>query len=502
MRELLTNCSMEGVRFIADIRNPRFIRWSYFVLVLGSLAGGLVVAGLNLATVSSRPPLVVVTQVAPHPVQQVDFPAVALCSYNTISAAELDSYAKYLYSLEKNNTYSLEDLKRNLLAFSGLITTYSQVSFDANFTKYLAEVVRQTNVTDIIYRLSPKCESMFVRCGWRGGRASCNRLFALRITDVGYCCVFNSRYSSEDRKNHPYRVKQVGQEYGLSVIVKENTDDFTYVRRSGEELEMLIFDGRQYPLNRAGVIRTYPVRRNASVFVTLQASVQRASGSLRYMTEAWRGCALTYPEGLPRHSWSQCVAECRRRAALALCQCTPHTKPISNRSSNEVTCSLEHLACLDKHKEKLTFFYPGENAHESLSEEQADSVECLHCRPNCARLRYAAKIWTMPYKNIVRKILYNHFVQDVKLWNATVLRIYFTTNDQHLCLVETNMRIFEVLSFISCQWVLVVGATVVTVLEVLYHCTVRWRHHYARRRRQETLPRVKEAKRKKIKKKN
>ncbi|XP_034834269.1 uncharacterized protein [Maniola hyperantus] len=96
MRDLLTHCSMEGVRFVADARNPRFIRWSYFVLVLGSIAGGLVVAFLNLATISHRPPLVVVTQGAPYPVQQVDFPAVALCSYNTISAAELDSYAKYL----------------------------------------------------------------------------------------------------------------------------------------------------------------------------------------------------------------------------------------------------------------------------------------------------------------------------------------------------------------------------------------------------------------------
>ncbi|XP_069360878.1 uncharacterized protein [Maniola hyperantus] len=252
---------------------------------------------------------------------------------------------------------------------------------------------------------------------------------------------------------------------------------------------------------KAGLIRTFPVPRNASVFVTLQATEQRVSSSLRYLTEAWRGCALAYPEGRRKHSWSQCVAECRRRAALALCQCTPHTMPISNLSSNEVTCSLDHLACLDKHKEKLTFFYPGEEAHESLSEEQANSVECLHCRPNCARLRYTAKIWTVPYKNIVKKIFYGQLVQGVKLWNATVLRIYFTTNDQHLSLLETNMRIYEVISFISCQWVLVVGATVVTLLEAVYHCTVRWRHHYARRRRQETLPRIKEAGRK-IKRKN
>lgn len=44
--------------------------------------------------------------------------------------------------------------------------------------------------------------------------------------------------SPEDRSNPPYRVKKVGPDAGLSVVVKENTDDFTYVRRTGEELEV------------------------------------------------------------------------------------------------------------------------------------------------------------------------------------------------------------------------------------------------------------------------
>ncbi|XP_039757883.1 uncharacterized protein LOC120632144 [Pararge aegeria] len=181
----------------------------------------------------------------------------------------------------------MESLKNNLMAFSGVMTSAGQMAFDANFTKYLAAVARETNITNIIYKLSPKCESMLVRCSWGMHRTACRHLFAKRVTDLGYCCVFNARYSLEDRNNTPFRATMVGQDSGLSVVIQENTDDFTAVRRTGEELQLLLFDGSQYPLTRAGVIRSYPVRRSASVFVTLRATVQRASDSLRHYSEAW-----------------------------------------------------------------------------------------------------------------------------------------------------------------------------------------------------------------------
>ncbi|XP_039757882.1 uncharacterized protein LOC120632143 [Pararge aegeria] len=184
--------------------------------------------------------------------------------------------------------------------------------------------------------------------------------------------------------------------------------------------------------------------------------------------------------------WAQCVAECRRRAVQALCRCSPYTKPADNPRA---VCSLEHMACLDKHKEKLSFFYPGEHADESLSQEQSDSVECLHCRPDCARLLYAATLSTVPYGPFVKKAFYNHFAYGLKLENGTVIRIYFNTKSQQLYLVESNLRVYEVIAFMSSQWVFVLGMTLISVMEFVYHCTIRWHHHYKRRwRRDRNLP--------------
>ncbi|CAH2208464.1 jg19109, partial [Pararge aegeria aegeria] len=95
--------------------------------------------------------------------------------------------------------------------------------------------------------------------------------------------------------------------------------------------------------------------------------------------------------------------------------------------------------------EKLSFFYPGEHADESLSQEQSDSVECLHCRPDCARLLYAATLSTVPYGPFVKKAFYNHFAYGLKLENGTVIRIYFNTKSQQLYLVESNLRVYEVI---------------------------------------------------------
>ncbi|XP_023940698.1 pickpocket protein 11-like [Bicyclus anynana] len=189
--------------------------------------------------------------------------------------------------------------------------------------------------------------------------------------------------------------------------------------------------------------------------------------------------------GEARHYWAQCVAECRRRAVLALCQCTPHTKPVANRSADDVICSLEHMACLDKYREKLASFYPGDDADESLSEERADSVECLHCLPNCALRRYAARVWTVPYGGLGKRPFHNKFVDGLSLVNGTVLRIYFSREDQALYQVEANLIFYEVVAFLGNLSLLVMGITAITFYELVYFCTIRWRHHYKRRCRRD-----------------
>lgn len=51
---------------------------------------------------------------------------------------------------------------------------------------------------------------------------------------------------------------------------------------------------------------------------------------------------------------SNCVAACRIRSVLALCECVPFFMPTAtNVGSKSVTiCNLQHIACLNKYKSK------------------------------------------------------------------------------------------------------------------------------------------------------
>ncbi|XP_050354450.1 pickpocket protein 11-like [Nymphalis io] len=172
-------------------------------------------------------------------------------------------------------------------------------------------------------------------------------------------------------------------------------------------------------------------------------------------------------------SWARCVGRCRARAALALCGCAPHTLPSPHRTAQ--TCSLQHLACLAKHKEKFTFLYPGDSVHESLSEEQQDSVSCLHCRVGCERRRYSAELVTSPH---TPHLFLNRFFKGLDLTNTTIISIYYDKEHQLLYMLDTGLRWYEVFAAISSQSIFVVGLTVVSVIEFLYHLSFRWYHYY------------------------
>ncbi|CAH2094210.1 unnamed protein product [Euphydryas editha] len=482
MVEFLRNCSAEGLGFVLDKNNSNLIRLFYLALLLITMICGLILVTCNIHWSFHRPRLMVNLKSDRNPIQKIDFPAVAICSHNVISRSALHDYAKYLYSLDRNNIFTLEEIKQNLLAF-GALQSKSYLPYDFRFVKYLEEVAHETNITNILYKLSPKCESMLERCSWRAQRVKCLELFATRISNIGFCCIFNSRFSRVDRNNPPHKVNLVGMDAGLSVVVRENTDDFMHVLRVSDGVEVILFDGYQFPLIKAGIIRTYSASRNFLVSLKLNAQVQEAASSLLGYRDEWLRC--TAPRGAQsvQRSWSWCAGRCRARAALALCHCAPHAlQPLDYELPQ--TCSLEHLPCLYKHKEKFTFMYPGERVHESLSEEKQDSVSCLHCRMNCDRRQYSAELVSAP---LSRNMFLNTFFKGLDLTNTTIITVSFEKKNQHLYLVEPGLRWYEIVAAISSQCVFVVGLTAISVLEFIYHLTFRWYHHYTTHRQRDRI---------------
>ncbi|OWR45655.1 Sodium channel protein Nach [Danaus plexippus plexippus] len=239
-------------------------------------------------------------------------------------------------------------------------------------------------------------------------------------------------YFSIDKNNSVFRATKTGPDEGLQVVIKDNSQDFVRRVRPANDVQIMLFDGNQHPLARAGVIRVYSSGRNSFVFLSLRARMRLADPELAGYEDTWLGCGS--------RSWSQCISECRARMLRALCLCTPFDQP------TQTVCSLEHLECLAKYREKLKYFYPGEDVHESLREEKANAIHCEHCIPNCNVQHYSALMDVVPYGEHSYKIHRDNFMQGLKLMNTSVIRVYFRNSQQEIQVIELNRRWYESLS--------------------------------------------------------
>ncbi|KAI8425474.1 hypothetical protein MSG28_007219 [Choristoneura fumiferana] len=118
-------------------------------------------------------------------------------------------------------------------------------------------------------------------------------------------------------------------------------------------LQVLIFDGMEYPLLEGGGVRVQRTQPNAVVFFKLRTRTQLASSSLSI-----------FPEFLPSYSW--CLMECRRRAIEDLCGCL------------------------------------------HLPEESVNALFCPDCQPDCARTTHTVVSNRVPF-NHLRKMLRDSF---------------------------------------------------------------------------------------------
>ncbi|CAD0203692.1 unnamed protein product [Chrysodeixis includens] len=456
--------SVASVKYI-NSSTSSLQRYSYITLMLLTMAVGTSMVVNNYALIVEQPPLIISLQTTATPVSSFKFPAVAVWRP---------------YGNKKTYLFKRSEIEQNLLNMGALLT-FALPPLKVQFENFIRDVETTYNVTDIMFKLSANCSSILLRCSWRGRLEPCSSLFGSRLTALGFCCVFNSRYQPIDYHRKPAVLDLIGSDYGLGLVVKESRDDFAYVRRPVYGMEvMMIFAGDEYPMLESGDVRMYPLPRNASLYYNVHPLMQYPADDIRYYSEKWRGCRL-HGGGL---SW--CLTECRRETARALCGCVPyawqpqHAQPAPRAAAP--TCTLGELACLNKHREKFMYLNPGEGTHPALSQERQDAMDCAGCRVLCRRQLYNAQIsHSMHRLNL--SLFGNFLAEGISMVNTTMIRVFYNIDHQNWYTVEAFTRWTEIILKICTQWMVVTGLSVVTCTELVYHCTFRFVYHFLRRTR-------------------
>ncbi|KAG7296744.1 hypothetical protein JYU34_020673 [Plutella xylostella] len=311
-------------------RDTSWKMWRYLVFTF--IIMGLVTTGFIVHRLRQLPAVTVALPSLEHTIQNIDFPAVAFCSYNLINKTRAWDYAEFLHSKKHRfrrwyKNYSVEDIYKNLVNFGALID-FSLPSIDIDFTEFLQAVDGDRGMN-----LTAPCSEQLLHCNWRGRPHDCSELFALRLTQTG----------EGDRSNKPYRLDTVGSDNGLSVIVHTARDDDAYLRWTGVGTEVILFNGAEYPLMEGGGILAVPAAVNESTFLLLSTAEVDAPSDVHDVSEARRGCKF----GKPGETYIQCLTECRRKTIETLCGCVPFQYM---PAEGDTLCRLEQLPCLNKYR--------------------------------------------------------------------------------------------------------------------------------------------------------
>lgn len=130
-----------------------------------------------------------------HPVWEIDFPAVTICSPNKVLQAKLEDLAA------KSQWKNAMDATRS--DFSDLKELFDvQINFKKSHDKLndlnpLAQSITSDQIAEALLQVMPNCSDFIRQCWWQGNLEDCDSIFELRKTDDGFCCSFNALRQSE-----------------------------------------------------------------------------------------------------------------------------------------------------------------------------------------------------------------------------------------------------------------------------------------------------------------
>ncbi|XP_053669889.1 pickpocket protein 28-like [Anopheles nili] len=467
----------------------------FWLLVLILEAATLVAIIISAWSKFTANPLITTLYDTIYPIELVPFPAVSLCSNNRISRTAAYRYARQLAERDterRNVSYFLEQI-----VLLGKLYDYDHENLH-QMTKFqefldLNDVSNATgmyNALDTLARLSPRCEDMLLRCFWKSIELPCllrNDMIEVRRTQYGFCCTFNFIGHVEDNEIHPspYFLDVTGPEMGLVLLLNGSSNDYFYnlfnsigfnvshslsLSRCHEKLQ--IFNPHEAPDSTAGGVSEQFVHLGTETFIRVDAiTINSEPDVLRYSRQkrqcVFRNELLKYGANYGR---SNCVAACRLRSVVALCECVPFFMPSTGAaaaSRSVTTCNLQHIGCLNKYKIKWSTVITNIVQIQGLEKEMEESLYCPECLPPCSESKYQVTASELPLIRSRRDgASITAGIADVT--EVAVVRIFFGQPETWMYKQNVAYYWFEIVSNFGGMFGIMAGMSLITLTEAVY----------------------------------
>uniref|UniRef100_A0A182VZD6 Pickpocket n=1 Tax=Anopheles minimus TaxID=112268 RepID=A0A182VZD6_9DIPT len=428
-------------------------------------------------------PLITTLHDTIYPIELVPFPAISLCNNNRISRSAALRYARQLAvkdTVERRNvSYFLDQivLLSKLYDFD-----YENLHQMTKFQEYLDlhDVSNGTgmyNALETLAKLSPRCEDMLLRCFWKSIELPCmlrNDMVEVRRTPYGFCCTFNFIGHNEDNEIHPpsYFLDVTGPEMGLVLLLNGSSNDYFYNLFNNIGFNLQIFNPNEVPDSTAGGVNEQFVHLGTETFIRIDAiTINSEPDVLRYSRQkrqcVFRSELLKYGANYGR---SNCVAACRLRSVMALCECVPFYMPTAGATAGTksiTTCNLQHIACLNKYKIKWSTVITDIVRIPGLEKEMEESLYCPECLPSCSDSKYQITASELPLIRSRRDgFSITAGIEDVA--DVAVVRIFFGQPETWMYKQNVAYYWFEIFSNFGGMFGIMAGMSLITLTEVVY----------------------------------
>eukprot|EP00093_Oithona_nana_P003672 03672.XXX_135984_139452_1 [CDS] Oithona nana genome sequencing. len=121
-----------------------------------------------------------------HPVWEIDFPAVTICSPNKVVRQKLENIARN----SPTDEASFEELQE----LFEVVVNFKDPEMLDKLTDLndLSSSLSADQVAEALLQVMPNCTDFIKECHWQGSKEDCSSIFELRKTDDGFCCSFNA----------------------------------------------------------------------------------------------------------------------------------------------------------------------------------------------------------------------------------------------------------------------------------------------------------------------
>ncbi|XP_053900552.1 acid-sensing ion channel 4 isoform X1 [Malaclemys terrapin pileata] len=372
------------------------------------------------------------------------FPAVTLCNNNPVRFLQLTK--PDLYSA--GQWLGLAGENRSLLPglLEGLPDTQRRwLSRLANYSRFLPPRRSERTMHSLFHRLGHQIEDMLLACRFRGEPCGPQH-FTPVYTRYGKCYTFNA-----DRRS-PRVTRQGGIGNGLELMLDIQQEEYLPIWRETNEtsfeagIRVQVHSQDEPPyIHQLG----FGVSPGFHTFVSCQE--QR----LTYLPQPWGNCRASVPgeqilPGYEGYSIAACRLQCEKEAVVSSCQCRMVHMP-----GNESICSPNvYIECADR----------------TLDAAVEDSQERCSCPTPCNLTRYSKEISMVriPNKGSARYLARKYHRNETYIReNFLVLDIFFEALNYEAIEQKKAYELAGLLGDIGGQMGLFIGASILTILEIL-----------------------------------